>query len=455
MACAQRLLGLGVDVILLEAGPRVGGKIRTIEQDGYQFEAGPNTLITNRQPMLDLIAEVEMEGEIVDGSPDSRRRWISMGSALCPLPTGLLGAITSPLLGPGTIARALGDLFLRRPGRTDPPESVAEFVDRHFGARVLDNLVSPFLSGVYAGDSSRLEARSVLPMLVEAEEARGSVIRGMIAARRAARRAGTPKLPMRSITFRAGLESLARRIAEVLGSRLRLNTSVAALSEEDGGCRVTLGDGEHLVCDRVVIAGGAKTAAELIQDLPGSGSLAAALRAIPHAGLSMVGLAYPRAVVPHPLDGFGYLNGPGATGPVLGCLFRSSLFPHVAPPDKALLVAFIGGARHPGYAEQDEDRLVALARQELEERLGITAPPERVFIHRWPAAIPQYVKGHWRVRTDAERWGEGRNVSVVGSTLTGLSLNDCACAGRAEAERLGLLLKCRAGAGKGELCPSA
>src|SRR5205823_6047134 len=117
-----------------------------------------------------------------------------------------------------------------------------------------------------------------------------------------------------------------------------------------------------------------------------------------------------------------------------GCLFRSSVFPHSTPPGKVLLSAFIGGAMHPNCADMDEGALVLLARRELEAKLGARGLPEDVFVRRWPGAIPQYNRGHSALRAMAERWA--RRVSIVGSALTGVSLNDCVTAGRAEAQRL-------------------
>jgi oxygen-dependent protoporphyrinogen oxidase len=450
-------VGLGVDVLLVEASGRVGGKIETINRDGYQFEAGPNTLIANRTGMLDLLSEAGLEEQIVEALPTARRRWVAMGDGLCPLPRGPVAALTSPLLGLLGLGRTMGDLGMRRPPDTPADESVASFVKRRFGRRVLANLVSPFLSGIYAGDAEKLEARAVLKAMVEAEERYGSVIRGMMAARRANKGTGTPKLPMRSITLREGLEALPRRILELLGERVLLGAAVRSLEQDARRCMVMLACGERIACDRVVIATNPHAAADLVAPLRGGAEVAAGLRGVRCAGLSTVGLGFDRAAVPDPLDGFGYLAGPGAKGPVLGCLFRSSFFPQAAPPGKALLVAFVGGIKHPGWAEKEESELVAAARAELRLRLGVTAEPERVFVRRWAAAVPQYERGHTRMRATAERWGREARVSMVGSALTGLSLNDCVCAGRAEAERIAALENAAGRAGRKEdvLCPSA
>ena len=45
LAAAFRLSQAQIPVTLYEAGDRVGGPIRTIREDGYLFEWGPNTIL--------------------------------------------------------------------------------------------------------------------------------------------------------------------------------------------------------------------------------------------------------------------------------------------------------------------------------------------------------------------------------------------------------------------------
>jgi len=73
-------------------------------------------------------------------------------------------------------------------GKSAPPdadESVAAFVRRKFSPQLLDRLVGPFVSGVYAGDPERLSLRGAFSSVHEAESSTGSIIRGMLRAARA------------------------------------------------------------------------------------------------------------------------------------------------------------------------------------------------------------------------------------------------------------------------------
>jgi protoporphyrinogen/coproporphyrinogen III oxidase len=259
----------------------------------------------------------------------------------------------------------------------------------------------------------------------------------MVKARRAAKAAGAP--PARSITFREGLSTLWSSLGHALGDRARTDSPVAWLEPRAGGLCLGLDDGSIIQCDRAVIAAPLGAAAALLHNFRGSAELASELARVPMASLAVVGLGYDRAAVMAPLDGFGYLAAKGAGAPVLGCMFRSSLFPHTAPAGKVLLSVFIGGARHPEAVDTDDESLLRLATNELALRMGTKAQPEEAFIRRWSCAIPQYERGHGRIAAAARDWSFRNPVSIIGNGLTGLSLPDCITAGRSEADRLAAL----------------
>ena len=450
LACAHRLLRSGVDVLLLEASAGTGGKIETVREGGYQFEAGPNTLMCGRPELRQLISELGLEGQMVPSAPSAKQRYIAKHGTLMPLPTRPIELLRSPLLGVRGVMRAAGDLRRSRVSALSP-ESAAEFVRRRFGARALENLAAPFLTGVYAGDVERLEAASVLRRLVDAERKHGSVIRGMLAEHHAVRAAGKQPKPQ-SVTFRDGLDSLPRALAEALSGRIRTRAPVASMHESRRGMVIELGTGERIRADHAVLATPAGTTGSLLLHVEGGEGIARDLEQVRLASLAVVGVSFERCDVPHELNGFGYLAGPGASGPVLGCMFRSEMFPHTAPAGMTLLTAFVGGMRFPTAADEPEETLVGAVLEQLDALLGVKAAPERVFVRRWRHAIPQYEIGHAARVDRIQRWCENRRFSVVGSAVTGVSVPDCITAARSAADRIvGLLPRMR----RGQLCASA
>src|SRR5574337_699198 len=56
---------LAVDVKLVEATERLGGRIHTIKRDGFTIERGPDSLLARKPEAMSLVQELGLEDEIV------------------------------------------------------------------------------------------------------------------------------------------------------------------------------------------------------------------------------------------------------------------------------------------------------------------------------------------------------------------------------------------------------
>lgn len=436
LACAHRLLRLGVDCVVLEASDRVGGKVSTVRDGEIIFEAGPNTMLLNKQPTLDLIGELGLHHLLVYAAPTGKNRWIWHNHRLNRLPAGPISACFSPLLGPVGLWQVLGDLRWKRPVDAPEAETVASFITRRFGPKVLRTLVEPFLAGVYAGDVEQMEAVSVLPELVEAEKAADSVIRGLFRKRSAMQKAGRPRLSLISATFAEGLAALPQAMATELGSRVRLRAEVERLAIQDQAVTATLADGSRLTGEHVVLAVEPSAAAKLVAEMPAGDVAANQLAQIQSVRLAVVEMVFPRSAVKHKLNGFGFLVTRPSELNILGCIFRSSIFPLGMPPDQVLLVCFVGGAHRPELVDWNDAALSAMVRSDLERTVGATGEPICTYIRRWPAAIPHQTVGHHVIKAALGLWSQDKPVSFIGPYLGGVSLNDCIAYARQTAEKL-------------------
>jgi oxygen-dependent protoporphyrinogen oxidase len=207
LACAYRLKQLGIPVILLEASARVGGLVGSVRKDGFLFESGPQSF-QGTEPLLELIREIGIEGELQRADPRAPR-FIYLRGRLQKIPMTPQGLMASSLLGLKSRAKIVSEPFKR----TKPPtkeESVADFVRRKFGHEILEYLVAPFVSGVYAGDPEKLSLKAAFPSLEEWEREYGSVLRGAMKSRPdKEKRSGPPPL----CSFTDGVGSLGGAIA--------------------------------------------------------------------------------------------------------------------------------------------------------------------------------------------------------------------------------------------------
>ena len=87
---------------------------------------------------------------------------------------------------------------------------------------------------------------------------------------------------------------------------------------------------------------------------------------------------------------------------------------------------FIGGAFSEDLAEQDEATLIAIARQELREIMGITATPVLARAYRWTRSNPQYNVGHSELIGEIDALTAAHpGLYLAGAAYRGSGIPDC------------------------------
>jgi len=443
LAAAHRLAreSRSAAVTLVESDSRLGGKIVTERVDGFVLEGGPDSFLSSKPAGLGLCRELGIAGRLHGTNPQIRRTYVLRGGRLYDLPEGLSGLVPSRLgpmarsglLSPWGKLRMAGDFFIP-PRSADGDESVAAFVQRRLGLEAYERLIEPLLSGIYAGDGSELSLAATFPQLRQTEMDSGGLIKGMLAARRAApvpARSGKPKPAFLSAP--TGLAEIVEALeVNLAGIEILRGVSVTGLEAGTPSYRLRLSNGERREAEALILATPAFVSADLVAPL--DAALAAALRGIPYVSTATVYLAYRLAEVPRPLDGYGYII-PRAEGrPVLACTWTSTKFANRAPQGYGLMRVFIGRAGQQDVVDRDEAELVALARAELADTLGICAAPSLQRVFRWPRAMPQYTLGHLeRLAVIDQRLASLPGLFVAGNAYRGVGLPDCIASGEAAA----------------------
>jgi oxygen-dependent protoporphyrinogen oxidase len=302
-------------------------------------------------------------------------------------------------------------------------------VRRKFSAELLDRLVGPFVSGIYAGDPEQLSLRAAFPMLHEGEKTTRSVIRGSFKASAGKKQGAVirPKPRPGLLTFRSGNEMLLRTLARALGSALRCNLAVNEIRNADRKFRLKMqsaSGAEELECDRLVLATPTSASAPLLKELAPAAS--AALDKISYAPVAVVSLGYKREQVGHSLAGFGFLapRSPGLR--TLGSVWNSSLFPARTPEHHVLLTNFIGGATDTAAATLPEEELAAIVHREIAAILKINGEPAVTRVTRYSRAIPQYNLGHLeRLKSVENAIARIPGLHVIGNYWRGPAIGAC------------------------------
>lgn len=446
LVCAYQLRRLGRNVLLIDTSQRAGGAMKTETKDGFLYERGPNSF-QDSPALLELLDQLGITPYLVTAD-NKAPRYVYYNGKLRPIPMSLGSFITSGLMTLMGKLRLLAEPFIAQAPQGEE-QTVEQFITRRFGKQVHDVLVSPFVSGVYAGNSSELSAMAASPFskLADLEAEYGSITRGMFRTMSKARQArgNKPKHQKRLCSFLTGLEALPRALQKAMVNELLLDTKIHGIEFHNHApqAHYTLelefgGDIQPIHTASLIIATPAFTAAKLLSPL--SERLAALLDGIPYPPLVSVALGYSESQLPkhlNPLQGFGFLI-PRTEGiRTLGCIWNSALFPERAPNGHVMMTCFIGGSTDREILTLTDDEIIKVVHQDLQKIMGISGSPKVLGLTRWERVIPQYVMGYPERRHEIESLVHRYpGLYLTGNYLYGISIGDCVECSRQVADQV-------------------
>jgi oxygen-dependent protoporphyrinogen oxidase len=407
-----------LEIGLLEAAERLGGKVHTVAEEGFVLEGGPDAVVRYKPWALALMEELGLEGQVVGTLPARPSALIHDGERALPIPAGLqmvvpgdLKALAlTPLLSPFGKARALLELLLPKGPPDDEP--FGAFIQRRLGRQAWERLAAPLSGGIYGGDPYALSTLAAFPQLKALEQEHGSLLRGALRQRgqRGSREAG-----QLFASLAGGLGQWVRALEQSLsvhgpspsqpgivhsvhgpspsrqgivrgGVTVRLGTAASALERRGEGWRIHTPQG-WLEADAVILTTPASVSAQLLE--PVHPSAAEALRQIPYGDSATVSLAFPLEGLP-PRIGHGMLMAAGQGFAARGFTWSDQKWKGRAPEGYGLVRAYFSGVR------ADEGELLRLALADLRRLWGKVPPPERSWVFRWAEGLPHYTLGHQR-----------------------------------------------------------
>ena len=434
LAAAWVLARAGASVTLVEAAPRLGGKIATERIDGFLVERGPDAFLVARPAALALCREVGLGDEVVAPlEPHAVSVWnderlvpVPEGTGLG-IPTRFAPFATSALFSPREKLRAALEVVLpARPGRDGADESIGSFLRRRFGDAVVDRLAGPLISGIYGAGVDELSLAALMPRLREAERCHGSLVRAGLAARRRAA-GGGPSL----MTLKGGMGSLVDALTAGLAADVRLGVGLERIERAGAGYVARLDDGSRLQADVVILATPAAATGRALAEI--SPAATAALATLTYRGTAAISLGYAAGQLGTPLAGHGFVVPYGAL-PIAACTYSSAKWPGRAPAGAVLLRATV---RDEGLLAASAAELIESAHGAVARALRISGRPVLARVARWPGAMPRYTVGHLDrlARIEAALAGHP-TIALAGAAYRGSGIPDCVAQGEAAAARL-------------------
>jgi oxygen-dependent protoporphyrinogen oxidase len=438
-------------ISVVEKSAVFGGKINTLEKDGFVIEKGPDSFLARKRPIIDLTRELGLEDELRGQNPKAKKTYIMHHGKLHRMPAGLVLGIPTemmPFVKTGLISplgkmRAVLDVWI--PKRTDQAdESLGHFLERRLGKQVLDNIAEPLLAGIYAGDTYSLSLKATFPQFQEMEQRRRSLILGMVENRKQTQ-VNTADLPPAAqysmfLTYRKGLQTLVNGLLQALAEiDLRTGEGVASIRRKGNQVEVGFEDGHTELVDGVIIAAPTYQAARFVSHLPAASKLAK----IHYVSVANVIMAFDRKDMPFDMDGSGFLIPRKEKRTITACTWTSAKWLHTAPEGKVLLRCYVGRSGEQDWINWSDEELVRKVRLDVAELMGIHAEPLFHEITRMPNSMPQYPVGHLELvaefREDLAEAIPG--AFVTGAGFHGVGLPDCIRQGKETAQQVAVYLQ--------------
>lgn len=339
-------------IVLLEASNRLGGWVCTKKSPtGAIFEQGPRTIRPHGDAgknTLKLVDDLKLGEKVLSipvNHPSALNRFIYVDKQLHALPISLKPLFkTCPPFKRPLIKAIWSEIHTASIPSDD--ESVYSFISRRMGTDIADNIISPIICGICAGDAKKISVKFLMPNVFKGEQKYGSIFKGMIKEKLFNKLGPSnmksdkniPKDPLemnlvdRSIksnwafwTLDGGLEQLSQALANNLYSRnthIRLGTECKELIFHSDSVELRSGS-ETKKYERIISSLPAKDLAKLVKNQ--HPELANELEAIPTVNVGIVNLEYPQGIVPQ--EAFGFLVPPKEGLPILGTSFDSCISP--------------------------------------------------------------------------------------------------------------------------------
>ena len=422
-----------VEVVVLEASPEVGGKLRLAEVGGVTVDVGAEAMLNRRPEAVALARAVGLGDRVVHPATISANIWSrgrmhTMPRSLLGVPVDKHDLADSGILSAQGVARAAMDAVLPETRIDDRDVSVGWLIEERFGREVLDRLVEPLLGGVYAGHAREISARAAAPQVVALLDRERSMMKAAASAVAGSSASGDPVF--------AGLVGGVGQLAPALAAGLDVRTGVTArdlVRSAEGGWHVVVGPAwapELVRADAVVVATPASPTARLLAAVVPDAALE--LATIEYASMAVVTMAFPAARFPE-VTGSGFLVPPVDGRQVKAATYSFQKWDWVresgrSVDDGGLVVVrtSIGRHREEQQLQVSDEELVERSLADLGTAVGLTVRPVDQHVQRWGGGLPQYAVGHLdRVRRIRSAVAAVPGLAVCGAAYDGLGLPAC------------------------------
>lgn len=433
---------LNVEYRLYEKSAKLGGKVDTDYRNGFVIEMGPDSFLARKQSASRLAKEVGIANELVYNGGggafilNNEKLYPIPGGAIMGIPTQMAPFATTRLFSPLGKLRAAGDLFLPRASDPDVDMSLGSFFRKRLGNEVVDNLIEPLLSGIYAGDIDQLSLMATFPQFHQVEQKHRSLILGM--------KKATPPRPKTAtntkakgmfLSFKRGLQSLVDGVEKYLDEEAIIKgVGLVKLEKKGDVYELTFSNGAVETFDYVVMTTPHHVTEEALRSYP----FVRPLTDIPSTSVATIAMAFKKEAIKKDIDGTGFVVSKKNDYNITACTWTHKKWEHSTPDGYALLRCYVGRAGNDSIVDWSDEEIKNAVLTDLNKTMQIDENPEFTIIRRWKQSMTQYVVGH-KQRIDELKDQMQKHlpgVYVAGGSYEGIGVPDCIDQGEAVVAKL-------------------
>ena len=359
------------DFILVESQDRLGGVIKTDIIDGYTCENGPNTILMNNDEIKSLIKDLSLDSQIVFANKNIDNKYFLHKNKILKFPNSLFSFLTTRLISfSDKIKVMLNFLYFKR-----SYPIVYDYFKNNFSKAFHDNIIEPFLNGIFAGDTRKMSLEHTMPKFHVIQKKYKSFFQYLLFNKQ-----NTKSLPF---SIKGGFEKIFDKIHLKLNKNILLNHKVNNIKYENNEYIVSFKNKNIIIAKHIFISIGLSQVFKLLNYQPKK-SFVGLYNPIDvfHFGISKVNIG-------KKINGFGLLSKKSEKKNILGILFNSDIFPHTAPLEYKLYTVLVGGEKQDEICRLPIEKVLQLVEQELKELFDIKEIAFKKYF-RWKRAIPKY-----------------------------------------------------------------
>lgn len=419
----------GVNSLIIEKSTTPGGVLTSIKEGGFTMDFASNSTLEKNIHIAELIEYLDIKDEVLTANRESKSRIILRNNTLHTL-AGPLSLIMTKLISWRGKFRVLKEPFIKVK-RDGSDESVADFVSRRLGKELLDYVLNPVISGIFAGDPKELSLKAAYSNMQDMELQHGSIIAGSVAKILSKSKSSEPKPSRAMLSFKEGMQQLTDSAYRKIEDQIETEATVTSITKSGSGYVVTYKKGDELfnvTTKRVITTTPAYITSKLISQMAKevSSPLCSSLDSIKYPPVMVLNLGYRVEDIAKKLDSFGFLIPESEKKSFLGAIWSSTIFKNRAPEGRALFTIFIGGSRNSDILSKEREELIREVKSDFESIMGIEGEAIMQKDKVWPKAIPQYNIGHLQIVDEINQFQNNYpGITISGNYIGGNAVADC------------------------------